>query len=213
MIYAYDKIYLEKARIVLGRMLDYAAYDLNINSMKMMEYFINSNYAKRFEDGDYEVLVGMSGIELVYEILNECNVEYIKIKPKYTLNRSEEYWGGWALAYYQWQTAMSFKEIIQFIPINEIVAMYVPYHEMDIQHFVDAMSRIYRNRKLDTALKTLRLKAGMTQQELSIVTGVSIRTIQQYEQRQKNINKAQVETIIKFSRALCCSVEELIEKV
>lgn len=44
-------------------------------------------------------------------------------------------------------------------------------------------------------------------------SGVPIRTIQQYEQRQKNINKAQVEYLLKLSTTLCCDVESLIEKV
>lgn len=51
----------------------------------------------------------------------------------------------------------------------------------------------------------------MTQNELATATGILVKTIQQYEQRQKNINKAQVENIIKLSRVLGCAVEELME--
>jgi len=36
---------------------------------------------------------------------------------------------------------------------------------------------------------------------------------QQYEQRQKNINKAQVEYLLMLAQALCCRVEDLVEKV
>ena len=40
-----------------------------------------------------------------------------------------------------------------------------------------------------------------------------VRTIQQYEQRQKNINKAQAEYLIMLSDVLCCEVIDLMEKV
>ena len=49
--------------------------------------------------------------------------------------------------------------------------------------------------------------------KLSELTGIPLRTIQQYEQRQKNINKASVEYMIKLSQTLSCEVECLIEKV
>lgn len=45
------------------------------------------------------------------------------------------------------------------------------------------------------------------------VSGVPLRTIQQYEQRQKNINKAQVEYLLMLAQALCCRIEDLVEKV
>ena len=42
MIYAYDKVYLEKARTSLARMLDFAVYDLNYD----IEDFQNSQGAE-----------------------------------------------------------------------------------------------------------------------------------------------------------------------
>ena len=44
-------------------------------------------------------------------------------------------------------------------------------------------------------------------------SGVSFRTIQQYEQRQKDINKAQAETLLRLSRSLFCNMEDLLEKI
>ena len=43
-------------------------------------------------------------------------------------------------------------------------------------------------------------------------SGVSLRSIQMYEQRNKNINKASVETIYRLAKALGCEIEDLIEK-
>lgn len=212
MIHAYDKIYLDKARVVLGRMLDFAVYDLNYDITEFFNMFLASGLAARFEKGDYAIIVGMSGVELAYQVLELTTGNTERIKPTYTVDRSEEYWAGWALAYYQWETALRFEEIIRYIPIAEIVKLYSPYHEMDIRQFCDKMDERYRASKPETNLKTLRMKLGMSQRELAEASGVPLRTIQQYEQRQKNINKAQGEYLIMLAQALCCEVPDLIEK-
>lgn len=51
----------------------------------------------------------------------------------------------------------------------------------------------------------------MTQQQLSEASGVTLRMIQLYEQRQNNISKAQVGVVLNLAKALGCEVEDLIE--
>lgn len=212
MIHAYDKVYLEKARIALGRMLDFAVYDLKYDITEFFGLFIASGVAERFGSGDFSLLVGMSGVELAYEVLEQSGIVCERIKPNYTIDRSEEFWTGWALAYYQWETAMSYAEIVHYVPIKDILELYSPYHEMDIRQFVDKMNELMTVEKPETNLKLLRQRAGLSQRELAELSGVPVRTIQQYEQRQKNINKAQAEYVIMLAKVLCCEVENLIEK-
>lgn len=212
MIYAYDKVYLEKARTALGRMLDFAVYDLKYDISAFFDLFLTSGAAGRFESGDYTVIAGMSGVELAYLVLEKSNIPIQRIPPNYTVDRSEEYWTGWALAYYQWETAMPFAEIVRHIPMQDIVALYSPYHEMDIRQFVDKMNALYRIAQPDTNLKRLRKSVGFSQRELAEMSGVPLRTIQQYEQRQKHINKAQAEYLVMLSKALCCEIDALLEK-
>ena len=212
MIHAYDKVYLDKARTALGRMLDFAVYDLKYDIDQFFGLFIKSGVAARFETGDFTILVGMSGVELAYEVLEQSGIRQERIKPDYTANRSEEYWTGWALAYYQWETSMRFSEIVQYVPIRDIMALYSPYHEMDIRQFVEKMNALYQTVKPETNLKLLRQKAGLSQRELSELSAVPVRTIQQYEQRRKNINKAQAEYLVLLSKALYCEVDDLMEK-
>lgn len=213
MIRAYDKVYLEKARIALGRMLDYAVYDLGFSIHDFFELFIRSGVATRFGNGDYTLIVGKSGVELTYEVLDSLGIKYERKKPNYTTDRSEEYWAGWALAYYQWETAIEFSEIVKYVPIDDIVRLYSPYHEMDIRQFVDKVNELFKRAKPDSNLKLLRQRVGISQRELSELSGVPLRTIQQYEQRQKNINKAQAQYLISLSQALCCDVKDLTETV
>ena len=107
MIRAYDKVYLDKARTALGRMLDFAVYDLKYDIAEFFDMFIKSGVAERFESGDFTVIVGMSGVELAYEVLEQSGVKSERTKPNYTASRSEEFWTGWALAYYQWETSLT----------------------------------------------------------------------------------------------------------
>lgn len=211
MIPAYDKLYLSKARATLGRMLDFAVYDLRYDIEKFFDLFIGSGVAARFESGDFTIIAGKSGVELAYEVLERSGLAVQRIKPNYTANRSEEYWAGWSLAYYQWETSLSFAEIVRSVPIKDIVALYSPYHEMDVRQFVDKMNELYRAGKTATNLKLLRKRAGLSQRELSDLSGIPTRTIQQYEQRQKDINKAHAESLVALSKVLYCSVDELME--
>ena len=193
-------------------MLDFAVYDLNYDIAEFFELFIKSGIAERFENGDFYVIAGMSGVELAYKVLEQSGLEYERITPNYTLNRSEEYWTGWALAYYQWETSIPFTKILKYIPVKDVMALYSPYHEMDIRQFTDKMNLLYKAAKPETNLKLLRQKANLSQRELSDLSGVPLRTIQQYEQRQKHINKAQAEYLVILAKVLCCRVEDLIEK-
>lgn len=213
MIHAYDKVYLDKARTALGRMLDFAVYDLKYDVEDFFALFITSGIAARFEKGDYSVIVGISGVELAYKVLELTKGEENRIKPRYSADRSEEYWAGWALAYYQWDTALSFEEIVRAVPMKRIVEMYSPYHEMDIRQFCDKMNERYRTAQPETNLKALRQRSGLSQRELAEQSGVPLRTIQQYEQRQKSINKAQAEYLLMLARTLCCDMEDLLEKI
>lgn len=213
MIHAYDKVYLEKARTTLGRMLDFAVCELHCDLTAFFDMFISSGIAVLFEDGDFTVIAGKSGVELAYQVLEESGLDIQRTKPAFAASRSPEYWTGWALAYYQWETGLSFREITACIPISDILDLYYPYHEMDIRQFADKMNELYLAAKPDTNLKILRRQAGLSQRQLAELSGVPLRTIQQYEQRQKNINKAQAEYLMCLSHTLCCRVDDLVEKV
>lgn len=213
MIHAYDKLYLEKARTALARMLDFAVYDLHQELSPFFDLFISSGVAALFEQGDVRTLVGQSGVELAYAVMERSGLQIERITPRYTMDRSEEYWTGWALAYYQWETALSFAQIVRHVPVLEIKALYHPYHEMDIRQFVGHMNELIRHAQPETNLARLRRKNGMNQRQLAQLSGIPLRTIQQYEQRQKNINKAQAEYLLMLSQALHCDMTQLIERI
>ena len=89
--------------------------------------------------------------------------------------------------------------------------MYSVYHEMDIEHFVEDMAKKYNSIEQETRLKTIRENRGISQTELAKLSGVKLRSIQMYEQKVNDIDKAQAGTIYKLSRVLGCTIEDLLE--
>lgn len=62
-----------------------------------------------------------------------------------------------------------------------------------------------------TNLKRIRTASGMTQLELSTKSGVSLRTLQDYEQGRKPINGAAALTVYRIAQELSVTVEDLLE--
>ncbi len=211
MIRAYDRLYLDKARTVLGRMLDFAVWDLNYEIDEFFAMFLDSGVAERFGTGDCTVLTGKSGVEVAYEVLEKAGVQTERISPRCTADRSEEYWTGWALAYYQWHTALPFAEINEAVPVREVQALYSPFHEMDIRQFVDRMNEMYRCARPETNLKRIRCRAGFSQRQLAEYSGVPLSAIRQYEQRRRSINRTRADYAVMLAQTLCCQVTDLME--
>ena len=63
-----------------------------------------------------------------------------------------------------------------------------------------------------TNLKRIRKASGLSQTQLSELSGVSMRMISKYETGEKDINKAHALTVFKLAEVLGVTVEELLEK-
>lgn len=213
MIHAYDERYLSCAQTALGCMLDYMVNDLGLSIETAWQHFLSSSICPRFECGDCSIIAGRSGFELAYMILEESGKTGPAATPTQPFDRSPAYWTGWAIAWYQRETGLQFRAITEAVPIQDVLDLYDPYHEMDIRQFADRMSELYLAAMSDTNLKARRLAAGLSQSELARRADVPVRTIQQYEQRQKDINKAQAQTLFQLSKALYCDVEDLLERI
>ena len=90
--------------------------------------------------------------------------------------------------------------------------MYYTLHEADITKVVDVIQRKINTQFPETNLKRIRAAYGCTQAELAKNAGISLRSIQMYEQRNKDINKASVAAVYGIAKALGCTVEDIIEK-
>ena len=119
---------------------------------------------------------------------------------------------GWVLSYYVWLKNYKFGYVLSAVSAGDMIGMYDTMHEADISKFVNALDERLKNFYTQTALTRLRNAAGLSQSELAERSGVNIRIIQAYEQRMRDINKAQLATIANLAQALDCDAIDLLEK-
>ena len=212
MIRAYQEIYLSKARSVLGDAFDYAVNTCGISGNDFVKLFVGSSVSKRMENGEPACLAGKSGIEIAQEIVAETKGQELQIELQEHVGRSKEYWIGWAVAYYQWYSGRRYSDIFKVLSFKDLQKMYYTLHEADITKFVDIVDSRMKEFFSETNLKRIRTAYGFTQAELAERSNVSLRSIQMYEQRNKNINKAGADTMYRLAKVLGCTMEDLIEK-
>jgi len=209
---AYREIYLSNAQSVLGDAFDYAINTCQIPGDDFVRLFAASSVSRRMENGEPSVLSGKSGIEIAIEVVLETTGKRLVPEPHESIARSLEYWIGWAVAYYQWYSSRRYGDIFKVLTFDSLQKMYYTLHEADITKFVDIAEEIVKEHFKDTNLKRIRTAYGCTQAELAELSGASLRSIQMYEQRRKDINKASVETLYGIAKALGCTIEDLIER-
>jgi len=142
--------------------------------------------------------------------LDMVRFNYFGVLPDYiAIDRSPEYWVGWSLAYYQWFSNRTFREIAAVVPLSEMRTWYPTLHEADRMRFVEELDRRLMQRP--TNLEILRKRANLSQTDLANLSGVSLRSIQMYEQRRNDITKAQFNILNALARVLGCNIYDLMD--
>lgn len=208
MMHAYDSMYLDKTSRTIGSMLHDAVYEYQYDGSDFLNRFIQSGIAGHIEDGSPKYLAGRSGHELVLEIIEETTGK--PLSPIYieTFERSDAYWSGWILARYQWYSGRTFRDILDTVSYDDLLALYSTLHEADVQKVYDVLDLHFAGSQ--SKLKTLRKICSLTQEELSEASGVPLSTIRAYERKAKDINKAQADILLKLARALKCDIKDLL---
>ncbi len=197
----------ETARKNLALFLDYGVNVLNVSLDGLWSRFLMDDRSIQFGNGDYSVTSGISGIELAYLITGfTYDHNYI-----YQQDETAEYWLGSYLAYAQQKLKVSFQMINKYVPISELLSLYYPFHLMSEDKFVEFLKTAIKVRKGKTNLEIYRREAKLSRSELSEKSGVPLRMIEHYEQRVKNINKANSEYLLSLAKALYIEPENLLE--
>jgi len=207
---AYKESYLSHAADTFGAMMAFAVNDNLMDGDDFLHMFITTGIAGQFERGNPKYIAGKSGLELFFEVA-EKGLFVKRCVNNYHDYRTPEYWAGWTLAQYQWYSVKTFASILRVISFGEIVKMYPTLHEADITKFFNVADRISERVSPEINLKRIRTITGMSQAVLAKEANVTLRSIQMYEQRKKDINKAQAITLAKIARTLGCDIEDLLE--
>lgn len=208
MTHAYNQLYLNKCSRNVANMLNAAVILFGYDLSDYLDMFVRSNAAREIENGNPFYIAGKSGLELYSDVMRDNGLKEPDLSDRELYDRSEVYWIGWALARYQWYSGRSFAEIIECIPADELLRLYSTLHEADIQKVYEIFDSHFEMQ--GSNLKKVRRLCGLTQEELSEISGVSINTIRAYERKSKDINKAQANILFDLSKALKCPVNEIL---
>lgn len=200
----------------LGTMLEYAV-GCGYNPIVFWEIFVSSVVAREIENGNPKYLSGYSAKDYIGIVINTFSVFETKLSDKllsddYKVENDMYYWAGSAIARFQYESGLTFYDINKYFPIETVLDLYHTLHEADMQKFIDIATERVKREKPETNLKIIRRASGLTQQQLAEQAQVDLRSIQMYEQRRNDINKAQADTLLKLAKVLGCKIEDLMEK-
>lgn len=209
MTHAYSPLYLNKSSRAVGNMLHDAVLEFGMDGTDFLKRFIQSDVAEQIESGNPKYIAGKSGMELFLEVMEKTSGQIYNAEPAPSYDRSNVYWVGWMLTHYQWHSGRTFKSILDTIPYEELMGLYGTLHEADIGKSYEVLDTHFS--QSESKLKTFRKHCGLTQEELAKESGVSLNTIRAYEQKSKDLNKAQFDIVLRLAKALKCNVSELFQ--
>ena len=208
-MHAYSELFLDNAMENLGAAFEYVTEKLKMGGQEFLDLFCLGRIGEAFSKGEIRYISGMSGIELANEVLKEHAIVIETKDYDLRIDCPPEYWCGWILAYYQWRTGRTFSQIQKRISFKNLMNLYGVLHEAHERKAVEVLDSFFEEQT--TNLAQMRLKAGVSQSELARKAGISLRSIQMYEQRNNNINNAQYNRLCAIARALHCRIEDVVE--
>lgn len=215
-MHPYPEELLEGVMSTLGKAFEFADKHLPGGLESFYDLFVNSAAARTLDGPDAQPKLGSSGIELVLSVCETSTPGGLdtmlmneRRRPKELHERAK--WCGKMLAYHQWDTASSLRTIAMYLSLADLYELYETERIASARVVSLKITETYAVRNTPTRLRYYRAEAGLTQANLAKISGVSLRSIQQYEQRKKNINHAQARYVLGLAQALSCQMEDLLE--
>lgn len=203
-----NHIYLNRVPKVVGNMLHNAVEGYGYDGCDFLYKFIQSDIAEQIENENPKYVAGKSGSEIFIEVVERTSGKQIDFDMIESYDRSAVYWVGWMLAHYHYYSGRSFRDILEVISYDEMLGLYATLHEADVQKAYEVLDKHFTN--VESKLKSVRKRCGMTQEELSKQSGVSLNTIRAYERGAKDIGKAQVNIVMSLAKVLKCDVGDIV---
>ena len=222
---AYNRNYLENVETNLGAMLDCGINTLEFGARDFYNMFLDSDMSDKINRGDAYSICTLGGVELAEYVVCFAmnNSKYIHVKkaadPAFNqhLNdaiintNTKEYWAGRVIAEYAWEKNMSYQELDSYISIEEIIGLYNDFKNADYLVINIKLDEMLAKVKTVAKVKARRELIGFSQSDLASRSGIPLRTLQQYEQRRKNINNAKAIYLVNLASVLRCDVRDLME--
>lgn len=138
----------DAAKKHLSEAFAYAVQDCNMPLEEFYRAFISTGMARSFEVQEPKYVLGHSGREIVHLVRQRMTDKW-EIYPRFSESvpfYTPEYWLGWTLAGYQWESKRTFADIIKYTNIPIMLQMYIPYHEMASKLFYEKIESMRGDR-------------------------------------------------------------------
>ena len=201
MIRAYSEMYLSIVSKNIGSLFDLAMYLEGMDADGFASMFSTSQVARGIESASPLYLAGMSPQDMFARVVLREPHRYVS-PPE----MSDAAWAGSIFAYAQWYCGCRFSDIQRAFPASKMLSL----HRTFRADIMGAVSIVVDTMHPVAILKRLREERGMSQSDLSLVSGVPIRSIRAYEQGSVDLCKAQGDTLYNLAKALGCSTDALI---
>ncbi|MCR4612351.1 MAG: helix-turn-helix domain-containing protein [Lachnospiraceae bacterium] len=222
---AYNNNYLGNVQSNLGSMLDCGVNTLEFGMRDFYNMFLSSDMSDKINKGDCYTICTLGGVELaeyvVCHAMNNSNFIHVRkaSDPAYNQQlsdaiinvKSAEYWTGTVIASYAWEKNISYDELDRLIPIEDIYALYNDFKDADELMINIRLDEMLKSASSKSKIKTRRELMGLSQTEIATRADIPVRTLQQYEQKRKNINNAKAIYLVNLSSVLHCEVRDLME--
>lgn len=203
--------YDEDMRELLGSLFDRGVNVWGCTGEQVAQAFVASGLAAEFEILNPVYVAGKSSFDLLMIMAPQLPCE-IPASNEVRLVPTPDYWVGWVLGAFQVETGYSYRTIFESVSYDELRGMYWPLHEAPESKFIESLGGLLEERKGATRLRRLREAMGMSQSQLARAAGIGVRSLQMYEQRNKDINNAKAITLYQLARVLRCPMESLLER-
>lgn len=208
MIHAYSELYIEGMMIKLGDMLEYACIDCGYDLDAFWQLFLRSRVSIGIENGNPKYIAGMSGVELAQIVMEEVDYNTDFAEPSWNSNRSDIYWCGWVLAYYQWYCAVSFRILSEKLTLRMLRKMYGTLHEADIHKCIDVLDNMAIINVRHTVREWRQIR-NWTQNELAKRAQVDISQIQRLEYGERKLENMTLKAALNIANALGVRIEQI----
>ena len=205
-----DGIYSEELREKLGTFFDIGVNCCGMRGQEVADILIASGLDEQLERQNPRFAAGMSGTEMLLWALGECGyTKPLEIGSRWPV--SADYWVGYMLALFQIETGWRYRQVFARMSYADLHEMHSWCEHLSEREYVSELLSQLQKREQPKMLRRLRKAAGLTQAELAIRAGISTRTVQQYEDGSKDINKAAAITVQRLSLILGCRMGDLLE--
>lgn len=194
----------------LGICMSFACKYLDFQPNEFFKLFSSSNVSIEYAKANPKYIYGMSGIELAYEALIDLGFSPKDIDD-YEIEKDLNYWLGRVIGYMQYINNYSYKYLAEIINLNSLLDHHEELASEGLGYINEYVFTNLVNGDSKSRLQSKRKLVDLSQSQLALKANINVRTLQQYEIKNKNINNASVKSVMKLAEAIGCKIDDILE--